>query len=136
MLFIQGVGRLGRDPEISTFQGQNGPVKAAKFSVAFDRPFGDEVDWIHCQVTGKRADVIEQYFHKGSEIEILGRPESYKGKNDNAIHWTVKMLDFGFTGGTNQSRDAASPKPAAAQTAPAEPQQADTFEDIDEDVPF
>lgn len=138
MLFVQGVGSLGRDPEITTIQGKNGPVKKATFSVAFNRPFGDEVDWVRCEILGKRADTIEQYFHKGSEIEIFGRPESYKSQKDNHIYWTVKILDFAFTGGTNRSRDGAQNQPKQAQTQPAPVQQEnqDTFEDIDDDVPF
>ena len=128
MLYLYGVGRLGRDPEISTIQGKDGPVKKATFSVAFSRPFGDETDWFRFEILGKRADVIEKYFHKGSEIEIQARPESYKSSKDNHVYWTGRVLDFSFTGGTNSSRDA--------QPAPAPEPAGETLEDVTDDVPF
>lgn len=117
---IKLCGRLGRDPELTEKQGKNGPFKAVTFSIAVDRAFGDDTDWFKCEMLGKRAEVIEKYFHKGDMIRISGSMESYK--HEDRTFWTVKMSDFGFCGGKNSEHDEPNPK--------------DSFEDINEDVPF
>ena len=91
-------GYLGRDPELTEQQGQNGPYKRVAFSLGVGRDYGDGTDWFYCVMYGKRAEVIEKYFSKGSEIIVSGRMESYKPKNDqNRTAWLVKMSDFYFT---------------------------------------
>ncbi len=122
-------GRLGRDPEITEKQGKNGPYKQTTFSLAVDRDFGDETDWFYCVITGSRAEVVEKYFHKGSQIIVKGRMESYKSKRDpEHTSWLIRMEDFDFCESKNGGATNKQPTPS---TAPA-----DSFEDIDEDVPF
>ena len=60
-------GYLGRDPELSERQGQNGPYKSVAFSLGVGRDFGDGTDWFRCIMNGKRAEVIDKYFSKGDE---------------------------------------------------------------------
>lgn len=119
-------GRLGRDPEVTEKQGKNGTFAVAKFSVAVDRAFGDEVDWFNCEVLGNRANVIDKYFSKGTVITLTGNIFSYKTK-DGHKGWKIKVLDFdlpefGEHGGDRSEHGTSDQK--------------DTFEDIDEDVPF
>ena len=114
-------GRLGRDPEVSEKDGKNGPFKVAKFSIAVDRAFGDETDWFPCEVIGKRADVIGKYFSKGQFIALTGSMESYKTKDDRT-GWRVKVSDFDLPEFGEKKQSGPNPK--------------DSFEDIDEDVPF
>lgn len=90
-------GYLGRDPEMTEIQGQRGPFKKTTFSVGVSRDYGDETDWFRCEITGSRAEVVEKWFRKGSQIVVTGRMESYKPKNDsNGKAWTVKVMDFDF----------------------------------------
>lgn len=119
-------GRLGRDPEVTEKQGKNGTFAVAKFSVAVDRAFGDEVDWFNCEVLGNRANVIDKYFKKGTVITLTGSMFSYKTKDEHK-GWKIKVLDFdlpefGEHDGDRNERETSD--------------QTDTFEDIDEDVPF
>lgn len=119
-------GRLGRDPEVTEKQGKNGTFAVAKFSVAVDRAFGDEVDWFNCEVLGNRANVIDKYFSKGTFITLTGNMFSYKTK-DGHKGWKIRVLDFdlpefGEHDGDRSEHEASDQK--------------DTFEDIDEDVPF
>ena len=115
-------GRLGRDPELKERQGQNGPFKQVTFSVAVNRDFGDETDWFFCTMNGKRAEVLHKYFHKGSQIIVSGRMESYKGKDDTE-KWLVRVRDFDFCEpNTKQTAPATTPEPA--------------FVPSDEDIPF
>ena len=126
-------GYLGRDPELTEQQGQNGPYKRVAFSLGVGRDYGDGTDWFYCVMYGKRAEVIEKYFSKGSEIIVSGRMESYKPKNDqNRTAWLVKMSDFYFTrnGSGSGSSGSSTKEPAQEEPAP------DSFEQLEEDIPF
>ena len=142
-------GRLGRDPEVTEKQGKNGTFIVAKFSVAVDRAFGDEVDWFNCEVLGNRANVIDKYFSKGTVITLTGNMFSYKTK-DEQKRWKIKVLDFDLP----DDNDGQILKKCASMTDSdivdyirellklrqnhehKASDQKDTFEDIDEDVPF
>lgn len=127
MNYITIHGYLGRDPELKEKFGQdNKPYKSATFSVGVSRSYGDQTDWFYCVINGKRAEVIEKYFHKGSQILVHGRMESYKAKDSNETRWILTVTDFDFcdkSSNGSQSHESAAP----AQ---------ETLEDVDEDVPF
>ena len=126
-------GYLGRDPELTEQQGQNGPYKRVAFSLGVGRDYGDGTDWFYCVMYGKRAEVIEKYFSKGSEIIVSGRMESYKPKNDqNRTAWLVKMSDFYFTRNGSGSGSSGSSTKTPAQDEPVP----DSFEQLEEDIPF
>ena len=126
-------GYLGRDPELTEQQGQNGPYKRVAFSLGVGRDYGDGTDWFYCIMYGKRAEVIDKYFSKGSEIIVSGRMESYKPKNDqNRTAWLVKMSDFYFTRNGSGSGSSGSSTKAPAQDEPVP----DSFEQLEEDIPF
>ena len=145
---IELQGYLGRDPELTERQGQNGPYKSVAFSLGVGRDYGDGTDWFYCTMNGKRAEVIDKYFRKGSEILVSGRMESYKPKNDpDRTAWLVRMDDFHFTkngtgsGSSTGSSSGSSPTPAQERPQ-SEPRQAsfddlpDSFESAEEDIPF
>ena len=119
-------GRLGHDPEVAEKQGKNGTFAVAKFSVAVDRAFGDEVDWFNCEVLGNRANVIDKYFKKGTVITLTGNIFSYKTK-DGHKGYKIKVLDFDLPEFGEHDDDRSEHETS---------DQKDTFEDIDEDVPF
>ena len=117
-------GYLGRDPELTEGEGQNGPYKKVSFSIGVSRDYGDGTDWFRCIMYGKRAEVIDKFFRKGSEIIVSGRMESYKPKNDpDRTAWIVKVLNFDFTRNGSGGADTA---PAVIPETP----------DVDEDIPF
>lgn len=90
-------GYLGRDPEVTDVQGQNGPYKKATFSVGVSRDYGDETDWFYCIMYGKRAEVVDKWLRKGSQVIVTGRMESYKPKNDpNRTAWCLIAENFDF----------------------------------------
>lgn len=119
-------GRLTRDPELSSFKNSNGDDRTVcRFSVAVNRDYGDDADFFNCSIFGKRAEVIDKYFAKGSEIVCQGRMEqnNYKDKDgNNRTAWNLIVSNFDFCG--NKS-DSGSNEPNA-----------DGFEQIEEDVPF
>lgn len=119
-------GYFGRDPEFAEVEGQNGPYKKVSFSLGVSRDYGDETDWFRCVMYGKRAEVIDKFFKKGSEIIVSGRMESYKPKNDpERTAWILKVNNFDFTRNGNGGADTAP------TVIPGTPEV-----DIDGDVPF
>ena len=92
-------GYLGRDTELSEVNGQNGTFSKVTFTLAVSRDYGDETDWFYCVMYGKRANVLDKYFSKGSEIIVRGRMESYRPKSDESrTNWNVRVEDFNFVG--------------------------------------
>lgn len=70
-------GRLTRDPQMSYLPSNTAVIE---FSIATSRTFkkqdgsqGEEVCFTDCQMFGKRAEVINKYFHKGEPIFVEGR---------------------------------------------------------------
>lgn len=116
-------GYLGRDTELSEVNGQKGTFSKVTFTLAVSRDYGDETDWFYCVMYGKRANVLDKYFSKGSEIIVRGRMESYKPKTgESRTNWNVRVEDFNFVG-----------KKSSTETVP----QGFTEVDYDdEDAPF
>lgn len=105
-------GYMGKDPELQEFESQKGPFLRANFSLAVSRDYGDETDWFYCVVYGKRAEVINRFFHKGSEILVEGRMESYRPNTEEAqTSWTVRVNDFNFCGKSSGSGNAQEEAP-------------------------
>ena len=121
-------GYLGHDPELTEKQGQNGAYKQVKFSVGVSRDYGDDTDWFTCRMNGKRAEVIDKFFHKGSEIIVSGRMESYKSKDSNLKGWILAATDFDFCG--SKKSDQKQTESSRAEDIP------DSFEDAADDIPF
>lgn len=100
-------GYLGRDTELSEVNGQNGTFSKVTFTLAVSRDYGDETDWFYCVMYGKRANVLDKYFNKGSEIIVRGRMESYKPKTDESkTNWNVRVEDFNFVGKKSNTETA------------------------------
>lgn len=120
-------GYAGRDPEITEVQGQNGPYKKTTVSVGVSRDFGDETDWFYCVFYGKRAEVVEKWIRKGSQIIVYGRMESYKPKNEpNRTAWLLRADGFDFCDKKTNSDGSAA---TSDEPDGLEPLQ-------DEDIPF
>lgn len=118
-------GYLGRDPELKELQGQKGPYKSVTFSVGVSRDYGDGTDWFFCSMNGKRAEVVEKFFKKGSEIIVSGRMESYKPqKHPDTTAWVLRADGFDFVG----------KKDKQGSSAPEGFHEID--DDDDEDIPF
>ena len=126
-------GRLVRDPDYVREADET--RSRAKFTVAVDRSYGDEADFIDCIVWGKRAATIDKWFHKGKEIAVSGegRTGSYTDKNGTKHKtYTINVNQFDFCGSSKDSAQAATKleQDAAALLMP------DTMEKQEEDIPF
>lgn len=121
-------GRLVRDPEFVT--GSEQSKDRAKFTVAVDRSYGDEADFIDCVVFGKRAAVVDKYYHKGKEILVAGegRTGSYTDKNGvKRKTYTIVVGEFDFCG---SAKENGQPSSQPKLDLP------DNFEEQAEDIPF
>ena len=75
-------GRLVRDPELTPRKNSDTSDRV-NFTVAVDRRFGDETDFIDCVAFGKTAELIDKWMSKGREIIVWGEGHihSYTDKN-------------------------------------------------------
>ncbi|MFY0599443.1 MAG: single-stranded DNA-binding protein [Cyclobacteriaceae bacterium] len=74
---VKLIGRLGNEPEIKSF---NSGKKMAAFSLATNETYhnskGEKVEdtqWHNIIAWGKKAELIENYLQKGSEIALEGK---------------------------------------------------------------
>lgn len=82
------VGRIGRDPEIKTFQDGN---KEVRFALATSEYFIDrngdkkeDTQWHNIVIKGKRAEQAEIYLQKGLEIGLDDAKIKYKSWDDES----------------------------------------------------
>lgn len=127
------MGRLTRDPEIRTTQGEN-PTSIASFTLAVNRPKQkdkeQEADFIRCVAFGKRAEFVEKYARQGTKLVIEGsiRTGSYTNKDGQKVYTTDVNLE---------SIEFAESK--ASTSGPQTPAQQEGFTDdplADEGLPF
>ena len=84
-------GHLGRDPERK--QTQNGSQFVA-FSVAENSMVAGKkiTTWYNCTMWGGRADTLQQHFHQGSAIEVVGNvTENEYRANDGTMKKSLSM---------------------------------------------
>ena len=123
-------GYCGRDPEKQIVEGIKGPYTKTTVSVGVSRDFGDETDWFYCVFYGAKADAVDRWFRKGSQIIVTGRMESYKPKNDpQRTAWLLSADGFDFCD-RNTNKDGS----AAKNDEPAIPATPDELDP--DDVPF
>ena len=84
---VQLIGRLGQDPEITTFSDGN---KMAKFSLATDDSYKDKngqkierTYWHNVIIKGGLVKVVESYVVKGQEIAIEGKLTNRSWEDQN-----------------------------------------------------
>lgn len=98
------LGRLTKDVDLKM---TNSGLAVGRFSVAVDRKLSKEkrmeaennnqptVDFISCIAFKRTAEVIEQYFHKGNKIAIMGHIQtgSYENLQGQRIYTTDVIVD-------------------------------------------
>lgn len=90
------IGRIGRDPE----EVHAGQSRFARLSVATDDGYRDQngqkverTTWHSVTVSGKTADFVLRYLHKGSQVLVEGRylSRKYQTKDGrDAVSWYVQ----------------------------------------------
>ena len=89
------IGRLGNDPEMKYFE--SGKAKT-KINVAVKGIKKDEVIWVEVQAWDKLAELIGEYFKKGSQIGINGRLAidewEQEGQKKSKTYIIAENIDF------------------------------------------
>ncbi|PHQ78804.1 MAG: single-stranded DNA-binding protein [Phycisphaera sp.] len=101
------MGNLTRDIEIKQFSGG---TSVGKLGLAVNEKYKDRndqwverVNFIDCDVFGRKAEVMAQYLTKGSPVFIEGklRLDTWQDKNDGSNRSKLKVVidNFQFVGG-------------------------------------
>lgn len=121
-------GYLGRDPELKEYKNARGETgHLVNFSVGVSR-VGDGTDWFDVTFFGKRAEVIEKFFSKGSQIIVSGRMQSDTVKGDdgkNHKYWKLIGNDFDFCDSKGTPRGDSNLDDLG-----------DSFKAAEDDIPF
>ena len=123
-------GYLGRDPELIEYTNAKGETgHLVSFSVGVSRDMGDETDWFDVTFFGRRAEVIEKFFSKGSQIIVTGRMQSDSYEKDGQTVYTTDVFcsKVHFLEWKNKKDNQAA---GGIDQAPA------GFSSMDEDIPF
>ena len=118
-------GYLGRDPELKEYKNAQGETRSlVNFSVGVSR-VGDGTDWFDVTFFGRRAEVIDKFFGKGSQIIVSGRmqADTYEKDGQKRKSWKLIGEDFDFC----DSKDS----PRGQSTI-----ESDSFTAAEEDIPF
>lgn len=135
MNHVSLLGRLTKDPEVKKTQSG---TSVCSFTIAVDRKFKDangakQTDFIPCVGWRQVADLIGQYFHKGSRIGITGsiQTRSYDGQNGKVfvVEVLAEQIDFLDKRSETQEQNQI-PAPQAEAIAPNEE------EYVEESLPF
>ena len=133
------MGRLTRDPEIKSSQGEKSTT-IARYTLAVDRRFkrdGDQTaDFIGCVAFGRSAEFAEKYFRQGLKVIVTGRIQtgSYTNKDGQKVYTTdvvVEDQEFAESKATSQQNQ---------QNNSTQATDSDGFmnipDGIDEEMPF
>ena len=123
-------GYVGRDPELKEFEKDGETRKLVNFSVGVSRDYGDETDWFDVTMFGRRAEVIDKFFSKGSQIIVWGRMQSNVADNDGKKHKYWKLIAEGFD--FCDSKDS----PRGSSNEAAQGEKIDNWEEQEGDIPF
>ncbi|AQT67329.1 Helix-destabilizing protein [Anaerohalosphaera lusitana] len=146
------MGNLTRDPQLSYLPSQT-PV--CEFSIATNRRFkrqdgsqGEEACFTDCQIFGKRAEVINKYFQKGSPIFVEGRLkldtwQAQDGSKRSRLRVFVENFEFvgggsggGGSRGGNQSQGQPQQYNNNQQFNQGPQDTGEPFNPMDDDIPF
>lgn len=136
------IGRLGKDPEIRTFESGQ---KRASFSLATSETYKDKegnrvenTEWHNIVCWRNLADIAEQYLFKGKLIYIEGKLKTRSWEDNGAKRYITEIEASTFTMLGSKSgegeRATESRVTSAAATAPPPSEEPD-FSGTD-DLPF
>lgn len=123
------IGRTGKDPEVTTLRDG---MKVARVSLATSEAYtnkaGEKVEqteWHNLSLWQGRAEIAEKYIQKGQLLYVEGKLHYSVFEKDNAKHYRTEVVvdKMRMLGG----------RPAENST---QPDQANSFPEGDDDLPF
>lgn len=88
---IQLIGRLTKDPQITSIKVNDVFKKVAKYVLVVDRKT-EGVDFIPCSVIDKGADWAENNIKKGSRIGVVGSLRINIYEKDNTTMYKPEII--------------------------------------------
>lgn len=132
-------GRLAQDPEIRTITGENATaIATANIAVSrrFKREGQPEADFFRITTFGKQAEVLNNYFRKGSRIVISGRIQNNNFTKQNG----EKVYGFEFIAEEIDFVDTKAESEASGRRSTSNNTNTDDFinvpEGMDDELPF
>lgn len=139
MNIITLIGRVGRDPEIKTFESGD---KIANFSLATSEKWKDKksgerkekTEWHNITVRGDGlVGVVESYVHKGDMLAIKGTLQYREWEKDGQKRTTAEIVvgmkgELMMLGSKSDKSNDEPAKPSAPQKSFAH--------DLEDDIPF
>lgn len=122
------MGRLTRDPEVSSIPTSNGELTKVRFSLAVDRAVRKgqqkETDFINFSAIGPKAEFISKYFSKGKPMFVNACFRTYKvEKNGQTTYgYDFDVQDVQFVLQDSSQNAGAQSSSAAPQTSAPKPQ--------------
>lgn len=92
-------GRLTKEHDIKTINGNNGEFKVLSNTIAVNRMKKDDpTDFINFKLVGPRVDTFSKYVLKGNEVIIQGRLriDNYEKDGEKKSFTYVDVTDFSF----------------------------------------
>ena len=121
-------GYCGRDPELKEYRNAQGEdKKLCNLSVGVSR-VGEGTDWFDVTFFGRRAEVIEKFFSKGSQILVTGRMQSDTVEKDGRKHKYWKLIGSSFDFCDSKDSPRGSSNSAVTES--------DSFKAAEDDIPF
>ncbi len=115
---VQLSGRLTKDPEVRTTQGET-PMTIARYNLAVDRRTKGNneqtADFISIVAFGKSGEFADKYLKKGMKIIVTGRIQtgSFKNKEGNTVYTTdvvAEEQEFCEKKTANGNAEASAPQ--------------------------
>ena len=145
----QFIGHLGADPEVKYLQDGTAVtnINIACSERWKDKQTGEQkerTEWVRASSFGKQAEVIGQYFKKGSQIYISGQMQTRKyqaADGTDRYSTDIRIGQFQFldkkddSQQQNQSNSQQSQQSPSAQQSQSAQNRAKTLDDFD-DIPF
>ena len=143
------IGNLGNDPEVR-YSGNGNAVANVSLATAEswrDKDSGEQqerTEWHRVVFFGRLAEIVSEYLHKGSQINVEGRLQTNKWQdkegNDRYTTQIVanEMQMLGGRGGTSNNKEPAPESDDTVDSSPkkSEPIAKSPADDFDEDIPF
>ena len=102
MCFFEG--RLTKDPEYSTINGNKGSFRKARFTVAAQKTNPKEAEFVDFECVGPDVDFLEKYFKKGSAIKVMSIYRKFQYDKDGETRYghIFDVVKLTYTAGGNQ----------------------------------
>lgn len=143
---VELMGRLTRDPQITTTNRGNEELKIARYTLAVERRFArasddqQTADFISCVAFGKGAEFAEKYCKQGTKLVVVGRIQtgSYTNKEGQKVYTTDVVIEEQEFAESKKTAEGGNNAPdTAAPVAPTVDDGGyDVPDSLESDLPF